>query len=707
MATFCDSPLVTSPVGQSDHNSLICSFKDIRAKNVTTKVKSRKYHPANKAAFGKWLADFNWTPLYREVSCEQKLAIFQNVLEIGLEIFFPSKTVKLHDKDKPWVTPEFKKIILNRQKAYHDGKSEQYRRLRNLSNRLSTKLRLSYLQKMVDQLKSNPNPKRWWECIKQLAGYPKKKVFSTLVLDDGIVEGKALANKINDAFISVTQEMTSLEHFSRETQIQIEKGQRPIPPECVLSEESVYQKLAGISTTKSSGPDQTPNWVLKDYAYILASPVSSILNASIQQACVPTSWKEADVTPIPKISAPVDVYNDLRPISLTPTLSKICESFVADWLINSIKGKIDERQFGSLKNTSTTHNLISLIHHLLSETDAARNVIRVFLIDFSKAFDRIDHSILLHKLIDMNVPSFIIDWIRSFLTDRKQRVKLRNSLSDWHKVNGGVPQGTVLGPVLFLVMINDLLTDWPDRWKYVDDCTVTESISPGRNSNLQNLVDYIFDWSVANKMKLNVTKCKEMVIDFSKEKRNFAPLLINDVPVERVKATRILGIILQDNMNWNDHVHQIVRKAGKRLYMLRLLKRSNANLKILCTVFTTIIRPVVEYACQVWHFNIQQYLCDEIEKIQRRALKIMLPSLSYREARELADLPLLKTRRDGLCDQFFAKNGNKNNIREHLIPKTSSDYDLRSTCKYMNFLCKTDRFRNSFLPQIISKENCK
>ena len=430
--------------------------------------------------------------------------------------------------------------------------------------------------------------------------------------------------------------------------------------------------------------------MLKDYAYILASPVSSILNASIQQACVPTSWKEADVTPIPKISAPVDVYNDLCPISLTPTLSKICESFVADWLINSIEGKIDERQFSSLKNTSTTHNLISLIHHLLSETDAARNVIRVFLIDFSKAFDRIDHSILLHKLIDMNVPSFIIDWIRSFLTDRKQRVKLRNSLSDWHKVNGGVPQGTVLGPVLFLVMINDLLTDWPDRWKYVDDCTVTESISPGRNNNLQDLVDYIFDWSVANKMKLNVTKCKEMVIDFSKEKRNFAPLLINDVPVERVKATRILGIILQDNMNWNDHVHQIVRKAGKRLYMLRLLKRSNANLKILCTVFTTIIRPVVEYACQVWHFNIQQYLCDEIEKIQRRALKIMLPSLSYREARELE-----------------IKNGNKNNIREHLIPKTSSDYDLRSTCKYMNFLCKTDRFRNSFLPQIISKENCK
>ena len=159
-------------------------------------------------------------------------------------------------------------------------------------------------------------------------------------------------------------------------------------------------------------------------------------------------------------------------------------------------------------------------------------------------------------------------------------------------------ENVVMVPVLFLIMINNLLSEWPDRWKYVDDCTLTESIPPHCNRDLQDLMDYIYNWTIANNMKLNVDKCKEMIINFSKEKRNFTPLLINDVPVKRVESTRILGTTFQDNMNWNDHIHQIVRKAGKRLYMLRILERSNANLKILLTVFTSIIRPVLEYSAK-------------------------------------------------------------------------------------------------------------
>ena len=133
------------------------------------------------------------------------------------------------------------------------------------------------------------------------------------------------------------------------------------------------------------------------YAYILALPVASILNASIQQQHAPTAWKKAEVIPIPKTTIPADITTDLRLISLTPTLSKICESFVSDWLISSIKNRIDKRQFGSLKNSSTTHNLISLVHHLLKEIDASKCAVRVFLLDFAKAFDLIDHNILLRK----------------------------------------------------------------------------------------------------------------------------------------------------------------------------------------------------------------------------------------------------------------------------------------------------------------------
>ncbi len=121
-------------------------------------------------------------------------------------------------------------------------------------------------------------------------------------------------------------------------------------------------------------------------------------------------------------------------------------------------------------------------------------------------------------------------------------------------------------------MINYLLVDWQDRWKYVEDIAVTETIGRDSNSNLQDLVNYIDYWTTSNNMKLNVGKCKELVIDFARKKYCFPPLTVDKVTIERVKSARILGLTIQDNMKWNEHVHEIVKKASKRLYMLRLLK---------------------------------------------------------------------------------------------------------------------------------------
>ena len=221
----------------------------------------------------------------------------------------------------------------------------------------------------------------------------------------------------------------------------------------------------------------------------------------------------------------------------------------------------------------------------------------------------------------MNVPQSILNWIRSFLSDRRQRVKLTNCESDWQTLNGGVPQGSVLGPVLFLVMINDLVTDWHNRWKYVDDCSFAESVIPTEGSKLQELVNVIYNWTESNNMKMNIGKCKEMIFDFVRVKQEFLPLTIKDVVVEREKSARILGLILQDNLRWNEHViNHIVKKAGKRLYMLRVFKQSNADTSTLLTVYSTIIRPALEYACEVWHCNITEYLSDDIEKIKKKGL---------------------------------------------------------------------------------------
>ena len=148
--------------------------------------------------------------------------------------------------------------------------------------------------------------------------------------------------------------------------------------DAAASVQEVYSRLSAISSSKAVGPDEIPNWVLKSYAHVLALPVTSIFNASLQQVSVPDVWKKADVIPVPKNKAPSDINKDLRPISLTATLSKTCERFVADWLMQSIGEKIDKRQFGSIKNSSTTHALLSLVHHLLNETDASKNSVRIF-----------------------------------------------------------------------------------------------------------------------------------------------------------------------------------------------------------------------------------------------------------------------------------------------------------------------------------------
>ena len=180
---------------------------------------------------------------------------------------------------------------------------------------------------------------------------------------------------------------------------------------------------------KAPGPDNIPSKILKTFAYILAEPITDIFNVSLSSGIAPDIWKQANISSIPKESPP-KILCDFRPISLTSTLSKVLEEFV-DWITEDICDKIDAKQFGSLKGGSTTKCLLDMLHNWLSNVDKQGNSLRVCLLDFSKAFDRININILIEKLLNLGVRRCLIPWICNFLSDRKQRVKLGETISDW------------------------------------------------------------------------------------------------------------------------------------------------------------------------------------------------------------------------------------------------------------------------------------
>jgi hypothetical protein len=174
----------------------------------------------------------------------------------------------------------------------------------------------------------------------------------------------------------------------------------------------VFNKLSRIKAHKSPGPDGIPNWFLRDFAFAISEPICHIFNASVSRGIMPSLWKKANVVPIPKSRPPKSVQEDLRPISLTPTLSKILESLVGNWILAKVTNKLDVRQFGALRGRSTTHALTAITHMWHQALDS-HNSIRAVFIDYSKAFDHVDHSTVLRKMTALGIHPLLLKWMHS------------------------------------------------------------------------------------------------------------------------------------------------------------------------------------------------------------------------------------------------------------------------------------------------------
>ena len=362
--------------------------------------------------------------------------------------------------------------------------------------------------------------------------------------------------------------------------------------------------------------------------------------------------KRSIVVPVPKVSPPTNIEEDLRPISLTSQIAKVMEDCTLDKLFPQIVDKLDSKQF-ALPKKSTTHALVYLIHSILNALEKGSCTARLFFADFKKGFDLVDHNVIVKELVNLGVEPAIIRWIKAFLSNREQCVRVGNSSSSWKKTNGGFPQGTKLGPLLFAVLINSLLKDWPGRIKFVDDTSALEIVPRYSPSLMPLVVNDISAFASLRGMKLNHKKCKQMLINFLKYKAfDENQIFVDGNPVETVSSFKLLGVWIPKDLSWNTHVDMVLKKANSRLYALCLLKKAGLQSSDIVQIYISFIRSGIEYASPVWS-SIPKSLSDLLESVQKRALKIAYPALSYEESLKTSSLQRLSIRRDIFCKKLI------------------------------------------------------
>jgi hypothetical protein len=511
-------------------------------------------------------------------------------------MYLPVRMVTRRVNDKPWVTDQFRQLIRCRQYAWVTGNCAKYNRLRNQVNRLSKQLRRQYYTRGIQDLQRS-NPHTWWREIKKLIGQTVRPELQALTNSMAGGDAQLLAEMINASLQQVSRDLAPL---SPTFPIEVDES----VSEYVIQPWTVFERLSRINVHKSPGPDGIPNWVLRDFAFAVAEPVCHIFKYSVQHGVVPTLWKMANVVPIPKTRPPKSIDDDLRPISLTATLSKILESLVGQWMLPAITNKFDARQFGALRGRSITHALIDIIHMWQRALDD-RHSVRALFIDYKKAFDHIDHSTVLNKMAALGIHPFIRKWMHSFLLNRQQRVKIGSVVSEWTSPNGGMPQGTWFGPYIFLILINDLEI-FLTLFKFVDDVTMSEIIIYHNDaincSHAQEAADQIADWSRFNYVNINVRKTKEMLL--GPVKKNPPPLIeLGSIKVDRVSSFRLLGVNIMDNLSWDDHVSAVCSKAGKRLHLLKLLRRSSVTANDLLQFYKSTSHRICLPCVAVWSNN--------------------------------------------------------------------------------------------------------
>ena len=592
-----------------------------------------------------------------------------------------------------------------RRKATRENNRELWERVKQLRRETKYLIRAkfnSYIEKLTSTASNNIN--KIWSFFKAKSN--KGSIPDTVELGDIKYDTPLRKAEVFNQFFASTFRQPSLatavpavEPFTTATLSHVE-----------LSLSDVLSNLVALDVSKAAGPDGIPSRLLRECAIQIAPSLTRLFNLSLSCGKFPVGWKEANVTPIFKKDSKKLVSN-YRPISLLPIVSKVLEKCVLRNILPYFLRVISDSQFGFLEGRSCVSQLLSVLHEIGALLDKNTETDILYL-DFAKAFDSINHNKLLTKLRLFGVDGPLWGWFADYLSNRRQRVVIDGSNSSWTPVVSGVPQGSILGPLLFLLYVNDLPSVTSPGTRSVLFADDTKCYRPQKSQQdhlaLQYDLNGLVSWSVDWDLTFNASKCEVLKIS---RKRN-PPTRLYNIGYDALKESRSqkdLGITISNNLAWHSHVVSVVAKSNKVLGFLRRNTPNSLGEDLRRKLYLSLVRSILCYGSQVWAPQSSSRDLLLLERIQRRATKFILwyyADLSYKDRLVKLNLLPLSYWFEYLDLLYFFKCRIKLyniDVSSYVTPCSLSFRSTRSTTSsdYRPNSCKTSTYRDSYFNRIV------
>lgn len=668
------SVCVGPPISNSDHRC-VSAFTETESRVPVQHSIQRPLYDLRESHVEKFvstLSSINWTPFYESVAnVDSKCDFLHNILSEIVKDCIPVKMVEMNEKDKAWMTPVLKYAIQMRWNAYRNKNFSLYNHWKQKVTELTVKAKKKWSSKAKNSARD------LWDVAKEETGTKTKSSIFSLIKNFYTV--RDAADAINETFSSV---------FTPDTSDPICLAEDNVNDWTVhITVKTVEKQFSSINAKKAMGSDGIPTILYKRASKYLAGPFAHVFNLSILERRFPRKWKHSHVIPIPKGSPPE--IGNLRPISLLPVPAKIFERLVLRSVYNSFIENFGHNQFGCRPSSSTTCAIISLRHHALTALESSRvSGIKIIAYDFSKAFDKLSHSLILQKLSTSSFPTAFVQWCLSYLLDRTQATRIGSTLSPVSKVVSGVPQGSVLGPMFFCLAVGNLNPIHKETKviQYVDDTTLCIPVyKSADNGHVTDEHQHILEWASRHGFVVNTKKCKSL---FFAKSRDADDIDLVDAP--SVSELKFLGVLLNTRLDWSSHIQYICRQAVRRFYALRIL-RPLLDVDELVSIYGGTVRSILEYAAPIFG-KLPENLSLNLDKVQKRCHRLICKVSSSSDC-PCDRFPSLSTRRNFMAIRLYlSASRHQNHMLHDIIPKKSS----RSK-RIIQPPSSTTRLRHSFV----------